>query len=274
MDYASGVSRYTANANFDCSYDLDKNLRLAPLTNYSEKKKFLGVAINEREEIVFVTDEYQNRNTSVFEEENNLWGRHNYILKKNERVGIRKGEEGRTDDEAYYKQVFYRFNSDFCMGTYLEIDDAADMDAKVHYTTFGKERLIVRVSFTKCGPGKSAMSPDFSNTVFGVDSKSLKVLLLSETVLKTGYTKAIDLGLTNRKRFGFIKSTVGNESYSGSIYKDSQPSQHNILAAGSILWVKDMTAWQSVINESYSIIGMNSFVTIKEEIDFNSFNNK
>jgi len=229
------------------------------ITNYSYKDPFMQILINEKGNWLFLKNEFKaDEKPEAFRMHvsNRIWPNIQYALTEAERVGIRKGENGKTEEEAYYKQVFLRFANDYCFGCYVTLAEDILVE-KSMLTTFGKEKSTVKLIITKNN------MPDWNRHIFNADVSSNKILLLSDCVVPDSYLDVVDFGITNLNRFGYLRTTVQDENYGGHQFLQRAPTQQTVLSRGSVMYLKDLKRWERLADQPlYQNIGMNQYVAI------------
>ncbi len=192
--------------------------------------------------------------------------RDEYVFIPLEKIGIKKKKTGEPDEEAYYKQILYKFNEGFSFGCYAEIDD--DLDGHSEYVSMGADKSPFKMTFTKTGdsfPDKPAFPTE----------PGPKIVLLSDAYLPNYSISDFGFALSQTKTFRFLKTRVteGQRYYSSNPLNGDKTAMQrsdklNLLEAGSVFWFgheSQMKAFASMLEKQAGFyqIGYNHFFEIK-----------
>jgi len=215
---------------------------------YSYKDPFNEVFINETGGFAFTKDNY---NKDI----NSKWKNQSYIFSETEKIGIRKGENGQTEEEAFYKQTYLQFRNNYCFGFYITLSKDLLPESTI-LTTFGKEQLTWKLII------KKQEKPPFEAIVFGAEATTNKVLLLSDSVVSPSFIDSIDLSISQITNFANLATTTSNSNYSGLDKFLRTPNQF-IMKRGSVFFIKDKAKFENAINNpNYYKIGMNNYINV------------
>ena len=187
---------------------------------------------------------YLSSNGSVLKEDE--------IFIEDSRIGIRKGTNGKTEEEAFYKQIGYRLKNDFCFAFNVEVED-------VDLTKY--DNLLVSVGADssmfciKIEEGEFEVSLPKNYKKANADWK--KIVLLSDTYLPE--TDLVRYAISETKPFRFFKTTVETEKYHVMHNLNNRSDRYSLYAAGSVFFVEDVAKFKECIatKEEFVQIGYN-----------------
>lgn len=155
------------------------------------------------------------------------------VFMEDRRVGIRKGINGKTEEDAFYKQIGYRLKDDCCFAFDVEVDDTINLtqyknqlvsigaDSSMFYIEIEKGSIDVCLPATYETPLKDSWE---------------KVVLLSDTYLPD--TSLEEFAISETKPFRFFRTTVDTEKYHIMHNWNNRSERYRLYAAGSVFFVK------------------------------------
>lgn len=165
-----------------------------------------------------------------------------YFFVEEKVVGNKKGKEGKTEDDGFFKQTRYRLNDDchFAIDVILTEEIANIED----FVVLGAEQLLSKITIKKVSDNKNT---DFSDLqVAGLSRAYPALYLLSDAFLKEEVWQHTLFAVNEYTSFRNIKSSVTTQNYSG-LNKDYHFStRYNLMKRGSVLYFKDMTDLNTV----------------------------
>lgn len=176
------------------------------------------------------------------------------------RVGINKNYSGKTENEAFYKQVSYRLKDNFCFAFEVEVSDS------IKLTTYNKQVV-------KLGADDSSFvfeAEQINKNDYPVSENELKVVLLSDTYLPDVSTCQLRFAITEVRpfRFLFFKNNTNAQSYNVlNVIKDKSynpAKRYDLYQAGSVFYFenkKDKEAFCRKIDSyaEFKQIGYNQY---------------
>ena len=176
------------------------------------------------------------------------------VFLEDSRIGIRKGKNGKAEEEAFYKQIGYRLKDDCCFAFNVEIDDLDLTKYTKQLVSVGADSSMFIIQIEK---GSFDLDLPSSYQVKNKDWE--KVVLLADTYLPE--TDMVEYAISETKPFRFIKTTVDNKNYHimYGLQNKSRSDRYNLFAAGSVFLVKDAKAFKDIIKskEEFLQIGYN-----------------
>ncbi len=125
-----------------------------------------------------------------------------------ERIGIKKGKDGKTEDKAFYKQVFLRLHEGLEFGCFVEINEHCDVLNEGKTVSMGAEKSIFRISFKEC-------SDDFDALVKIQRNDISKIVLTSDAYIPQDINIDSIFAISSSIPFRFLQTSVmGTKSYS------------------------------------------------------------
>jgi hypothetical protein len=218
--------------------------------NYKAKNQWIVRFMNEHKTRLKVCAE-PNTNDSVFIE--------------SERVGIKKNIKGELRSDAFYKQAFYQMRKPFAFAIYAALSEDKLPEGSC-FMPFGKDRKLVKITV------QIANNISFKNDLFQLHDKipnynaaSNRVLLLSPTFITNDeFQNCVSNAISKIQPHGNIRTKLANTPGKANLIKEI--NQSVVLPAGSILYLKDRTAWEQLMTnkKNYQIAGYNYFTYVNE----------
>lgn len=182
---------------------------------------------------------------------------------KDERIGIRKDYEGATNDDAFFRQRYYRFKNfkkvvedeegneckqppvrvhDFCFATVLEIEGEIEhkkLNGKIVYLGGERQPFLMEVS---------EETPDLTieSSTLTSDEKHYTVVLLSDAMIEPNHLKEVKFASTEVKDFACLLTHVGTRRFNNKKKKREEQNlkevetalshQHELYAKGSVFY--------------------------------------
>lgn len=181
------------------------------------------------------------------------------ILKEKEvfiediRIGIRKGTNGKTEDEAFYKQIAYRLNDGFCFAFNAEVAE----DIKL--TKYNNQLVSVGAdgSMFIMEVDEGYIDVKLPKAYIEKSNCNLKkVNLLSDAYIPE--TGLIEYAIAETKSFRFLNTTVETDNYN-IMHLNNRSKRYSLYAAGSVFFVNDVDEFKKYIEkkEEFVQIGYN-----------------
>lgn len=171
------------------------------------------------------------------------------VFLEDSRIGIRKGNNGKTEEEAFYKQIGYRMKDDCCFAFEVDINDIDLTDSMYNgqLVSVGADSSMFVVQIEK-----GSLDLDLPSS-YQVENKDWeKVVLLADTYLPE--TDLVEYSISETKPFRFIKTTVNNTSYHIMHGLHNRSERYNLFAAGSVFLVKDAKAFKDIIKSKKEFV--------------------
>ena len=149
------------------------------------------------------------------------------IFKEDTRIGINKSYTGKTESEAFYKQVSYRLKENFCF--------AFEVETEVDLTKY-QNRLV------QLGADSSSFLLEVEqNTVGYPQSKNdLQVVLVSDAYIESTEGLKIRFAVTRVRPFRFLHTgNSKNPQNYNTRYNSIRQKRYDLYEAGSVFYFKD-----------------------------------
>jgi len=188
------------------------------------------------------------------------------VFIKLERIGITKAKGGKTLDNGFYKQVFYKINNPYSFGIIAEFDDDFDLDKtiKFPFVPMGTEKNIFHITFEN------------ADKLQDIDIKTFnqpKIVLMSDAYIENHSHTDYDFAISQTKTFRFLETKVTSDStyYSKDpLLKRNNSIQRsqkfNLFEAGSVFYFNDEKQmdkfYNKINNENFKKIGYNKTLKI------------
>jgi len=174
----------------------------------------------------------------------------NKIFEEIERVGVDKNYDGQTDNDSFYKQVWYRMKKNFAFGFYLTVaDDVKIEDADV---PLGKENSAFRMKVIKEVIPKKTLN-----------EQGNAIVLTSDAYVNVSFLEYCKFAVCATIPFrNLINITDSTYNYCG-LHKSE--SRIQLLQRGSTFLAEDIRMLTKILKEetNFRKIGYNSFQIIQ-----------
>lgn len=183
------------------------------------------------------------------------------LFTKDTRIGIDKNYEGKSETNAFYKQISYRLKEGFCFAFEVEVDDDVDLSKELY-----KGQLV------NLGADASSFVFDAEEMNLSENEKKvgLSVVLLSDAYISKNDMDTINIRFSiNRIRpFRFLKTeNQTNASYyriNGKGNVASRSERYELYQAGSVFYFEkddDRNAFVEVLEsrKDFNQIGYNKY---------------
>lgn len=149
------------------------------------------------------------------------------------RIGINKNYSGKTESEAFYKQISYRLKENFCFAFEVEVSDS------INLTDCRYNKQIV-----KLGADDSYFvfeAEQIEKNLYPVLENELKVVLLSDTYLPDLSTCHLRFAITEVRPFRFLSITNSTDTKDYNVkYKSSRSAErYDLYRAGSVFYFEN-----------------------------------
>lgn len=150
------------------------------------------------------------------------------------RIGINKSYTGKTENNAFYKQVSYRLEKNFCFAFEVEVSDSIDL------TAYNKQVV-------KLGADDSSFvfeAERVEKVDYPASKEGLRVVLLSDTYLPDIANCNVLFAITDVRPFRFLSISNSTNAQDYNVkYKSSHSAKrtkrYDLYQAGSVFYFKD-----------------------------------
>lgn len=148
-------------------------------------------------------------------------------------VGIKKSFTGKSDNDAFYKQFFFRLIAGFSFAFYINVDSDIKDALQAVVVPSGADQSLFRVTFKE------------EESIF-IEQKTpegpVKITLLSDAFLTSDVLDACELAISGSVDFRYIKTNTGTKRYYNisKSDEDMQKSEKlNLVERGSVFYSND-----------------------------------
>lgn len=175
----------------------------------------------------------------------------NQIYEEDIRIGIRRNENGKTEDNAFYKQIGYRLKDGFQFAFTVDTDEDLKAYGKQMVSVGADSSIFIFEAF------EEVKEPELPTSYVMKGSGWQKIVLLSDTYIENEDIKEyVCYAITAVKPFRFIKSTVEDNTYDivHNLHKRSE--RYNLYVAGSVFFVdeKDAEAFRGCVTNKNEFV--------------------
>ena len=161
------------------------------------------------------------------------------VFRQVEKIGITKGKDGKTDDEAFFKKTSYRLQDGFEFAFILTIDAIEDLSLKDSIVFMGAENSSFIMEIDEINKGVKSFVE-----IFKPFEKKDKVILLSDAYLKEDIYDYCDFAITETVDFRNIKSTTNQYKFKKA------NSKRTFIKRGSVFFTDDKTTFIDKCNHN------------------------
>lgn len=170
-------------------------------------------------------------------------------------VGIKKSFTVKSDNDAFYKQFFFRLTAGFSFAFYLNIDGDIKDALKAVVVPSGADQSLFRVTFKE------------EESIFNepeTPEGPVKITLLSDAFLTSDVLDTCELAISGNVDFRYIKTNTGTKRYY-NISKSNEDMQKsaklNLVERGSVFYFDDPSAFIEALTApvAYRNIGFNQY---------------
>lgn len=153
------------------------------------------------------------------------------VFIEDSRIGIRKNKEGKTEDNAFYKQIGYRLKDEFQF--------AFTVEANEDITRYGKQLVSVGAdsSMFVFEAFQNIEEPGWPHSYKMGENNWQKIVLLADSYIENSDIECVEYAITTMKPFRFIKSKVEDKTYDVVCNLHKRSERYNLYAAGSVFFV-------------------------------------
>ncbi len=192
----------------------------------------------------------------------------NGIFNPEVRIGITKNREEASEDDAFYRQTFYRLLPNYCFAFFLQSEEKIE-DGVIH---FGKEKIPFKM--------ESILSDSIGfhdlftrNTFLLNNAKRInQVILLSDCFCNNSIYEVCNFSITETINFRNIitpNRTVNygalDDPHSGRNMFLKKSNKYTLLKRGSILYGNVEDIISKLNHPNAKNIGFNQFITFKKK---------
>lgn len=173
------------------------------------------------------------------------------VFQEDGRIGIRKGINGKTEDEAFYKQIGYRLKNECCFVFDVEVSDIDLTDSKYNgqLVSVGADSSMFIIQIEK-----GSIDVDLPSSYNKKNKDWEKIVLLADTYLPNTDLEKVNYAISEIKPFRFISTTIENKSYHIMHNLHDRSKRYNLFAAGSVFLVKDAASFKMVVEEKREFV--------------------
>lgn len=227
-------------APFDYTWEIDSYELQASLNGKSVSVPSIKVGEKEYTSKVSIDKCFLSKSGNVLKED---------VFIEDERIGIRKGINGKTEDEAFYKQIGYRLEKDCCFVFDVEVNDIDLTDLKYNgqLVSIGADSSMFVTQIEK-----GSLDVDLPSSYHKKNKDWEKVVLLADTYLPD--MDLVNYAISEIKPFRFISTTIENKSYHIMHNLHNRSKRYNLFAAGSVFFVNNAASFKKVVGEKREFV--------------------
>lgn len=200
------------------------------------------------------------------------------VFSEDSRIGISKNYSGKTDDEAFYKQISYRLGkkesdkedknqNKFCFAFYAEIDtDLTLPEYNGSLVTLGGDNSQFILNAVEASSVKTEYPENYNNdNAETPKTYACKIVLLSDSYLSKDNANNCLFALSDYVHFKFLETKINVGNYSILSKEVKRSKRYYLYRKGSVFYCTEEQAQQleeALKNPSFEKIGYNSYQKI------------
>lgn len=176
-------------------------------------------------------------------------------------IGIQKDKKGQSQDQAFYKQTFYRLKADWYFTFSLQVKPGTEIPEKAEIPFGGERCLFSWETESMEAKDEWELSPPI-----GSNPKN-SLLLLSDALVEPQILDHCRFAVYETRDFRFLKTTTtGTQNYAAlgedveQVVSVKKSHKYNLLKAGSVIYPNDIDKVLTLLNKvRLQQIGYNTF---------------
>jgi CRISPR-associated protein Cmr3 len=184
------------------------------------------------------------------------------IFIEQKQIGIRKNYEGKTDDDAFYVQTFYKLEKGYSFAFILTLEDDINFSTN-ELVTIGGEQSKFRMDVEDFSKNYEDLLPKYEKS-----KNSDKIVLVSDAYVSNDIFDDCDFAVTDTIDFRSMKSSVDTNNYAKLDLTDgvSKSGKYNFFKKGSVFYGKVDNIQQKLNDKNHlKIIGYNHYNIVNKE---------
>lgn len=234
-DANKGKGYFTAPA--DSSLQIEGEETIVTTATLNGTALRIPVILKDKEEYsskMWLREEYisvENGQTEILKDDD--------IFKEDERIGIRKNAEGKTEEDAFYKQIGYKIIQPHLSFAFMAIMENIDLTAyNGQLVSLGADSSIFVFNAIPQEDNKT-FKINLPEKVYPLtgDKKWIRVVLQSDTYLEQADLEKVEYAICSTKSFRFLSFTVDTENYNVMGHINERSKRYNLYKAGSVFFL-------------------------------------
>lgn len=252
---------FTAPADFSLLVEGEETIVTTATLNGTPLR--IPVILKDKEEYsskMWLCEEYisvENGKTEILKDDD--------VFKEDERIGIRKNAEGKTEENAFYKQIGYKIIQPQVSFAFMAIMENIDLTAyNGQLVSLGADSSIFVFNAIPQDDNKT-FKINLPEKVYPLagDKKWASVVLQSDTYLEQADLENVEYAICSTKSFRFLSFTVDTENYNVMGHINERSKRYNLYKAGSVFFLDESQteAFKNKITgkEDFAQIGYNQY---------------
>lgn len=163
----------------------------------------------------------------------------NDVFKEDERIGIRKNAEGKTEEDAFYKQIGYKIIQPHISFAFIAIMENIDLTAyNGQLVSLGADSSIFVFNAILQEENKT-FKINLPEKIYPLtdDKVWARVVLQSDTYLEKTDLEKVEYAICSTKSFRFLSFTLDTENYNMMGNINERSKRYNLYKAGSVFFL-------------------------------------
>lgn len=191
----------------------------------------------------------------------------NGIFIEHKQIGIRKNYEGKSEENAFYVQYFYKLIKGYSFAFILKLEDGVEFKTN-ELVSIGGEQSKFRMEVSEKNIEFENIVPDYEQSI-----NSNKIVLVSDAFVSNEILEVCDFAVTETIDFRSLRSTVNTINYSklnrSGNGKDgvSKTGKYNFFKKGSVFYGEDTNKIIKYFNDKIAArkIGYNHYGIVNKK---------
>ncbi|MDP2303481.1 MAG: type III-B CRISPR module-associated Cmr3 family protein [Ignavibacteria bacterium] len=189
------------------------------------------------------------------------------VFIEQKKIGIRKYYNGKSEENAFYVQFFYKLKKGHSFAFILELEDGVKFETN-ELVSIGGEQSKFRMDVSEIDLEFDTIIPDYEKSV-----KSDKIVLVSDAFVSNEIFKDCDFAITDTFDFRSLRSSVNTKNYS-KLNRDekvhegvSKSGKYNFFRKGSVFYGDDISKITKHFDEKIAAkgIGYNHYKIVNKK---------
>lgn len=167
------------------------------------------------------------------------------IYTTDERIGIQKNQKGGTDEQAYFKMVYKRFEKDYEFSFYFDLDDRFDVNLENNIVFVGAKNSAFYMKAEKVEQGFSALAK-------GIKTRD-RLILMSDTLVDEEILNRVNFSISDTVDYRNMAPRSSSEPIK---YSKNQKIQYkyNLWKRGSVVFSDNIEELARMIDSKKNMI--------------------
>jgi CRISPR-associated protein Cmr3 len=186
------------------------------------------------------------------------------------KVGITKNYDGAPNDDAFFKQTFWRLAPNWAFAFMAELNEDVVLNSDTVHMGAEKRQFKMNVEKIKSNITVQQLSTEYLDDETPQYDDLQKMILLSDAIVTEDIYNKADFSIASAVSFRNIKTHFGVKEWFALSTDDKQKpiksNKYQLLARGSVFFGDDLKVLQTALNiPAYQNIGFNYYTIVDKK---------